>query len=189
MFNISDFSTSLSSAVDKQDAESMKAVSDALYDHILGLEDDLEESIFQIILEFMQKPKFQNMEGAWQLLFVFKSGWEWLSDDQRQRLLPVLEETYPLYTDWMSCFTISGLLGEFYCDEQALIALSRLARAEAEMPRSFVPHGLEHIVAGSSNVQLSNNALQLLSEMKGDASERVRNEVERSLGHLAQEGL
>ncbi|MCE5200699.1 MAG: hypothetical protein ABFD54_01650 [Armatimonadota bacterium] len=186
MSDASKFAASLGHAVDKQDTELLKAMSDDLFDHILSMEGDLEESIFQIILEFMCRPDFQDLEGAWHLLFNFKTGWEDISDDQKQRLLPVLEETYPLYTHWMTCFTISGLLGEFYHDERALLVLGRLAKIDAEMPRSFVPHGLEHLINDSISKDITHKALSLIYSMREDASEKVRGEVEESLGRLAR---
>ena len=107
-----------------------------------------------------------------------------LSDSQKEKRLPVLENAYGAFTDWMSWFVISELLGEYFMDERALQTLCRLKALEAEAPRSFVPHGLEHIAKNSRDEALAKKAYTELLQMRNDPSGRVRAEVSESLQRL-----
>lgn len=150
--------------------------------------DHFPPSSFDLILTIMIQQAFLEMEGSHHLLLLFEQTWKFLSDDQKDRLLPVLESTYVRFTDDLSWFVISELLGEYFRDDRALMVLHRLRALEAEMPRSLVPHGLEHIVKSSSDKSLARRAYEELLEMKNDPSEQVRGEVDISLQILANRG-
>jgi len=89
----------------------------------------------------------------------------------------------------MAWFTISELLGEQYRDFNAFKVLCALRGTKQRLPRSFVPHGFEHLIRESGDIALSRAALGQLLEMTNDKSERVRYEAEVSLarvkGHFA----
>ena len=60
-------------------------------------------------------------------------------------------------------------------------------KVKEEHPRSFIAHGLEHLVE-SSNINLSQSALIELISMKNDPSERVQYKVDLSLNRLKNQG-
>ena len=136
------------------------------------------------ILSVLHDAAFLRLKDSWKLLRVFEYNWDNLTDSQRSILLPELEKAYGLFSDWMACFVISGILGEQYGDDRAFNALCRLKGASAEMQRSLVPHGFEHIVTGTSDSALANRALAELTAMQRDNSEAVRREVSESLSRL-----
>ena len=149
----------------------------------------LEEGIFPIdtfkgLLAIFGDRKFQNADGSWTLIRVFEQNWEQLSEEQRNALLPVLETHYQSFSEWMACFVISGILGEFYKDARAFQALCRLSTCPKEVPRSFIPHGFEHIVSDASDAELAVQALAELTKMQTDSSSKVRDEVSESLGRI-----
>ena len=72
----------------------------------------------------------------------------------------------------------SELLGEYYCNEEAFVALRLLAGRSDEKARSLTP---EHIARGARNEDLRQRALGELSHLKRDASPEVRREAELSL--------
>ena len=84
----------------------------------------------------------------------------------------------------MACFVISGILGEQYKEARAFQALRRLANCNKEVPRSLVPHGLEHIVGDSPDAELAIKALAELMKMQTDHSPMVRDEVVESLARI-----
>jgi hypothetical protein len=188
MWNVLTFSAQLARAAEAEDVELMKAASDELIRH-LGDVDSLEEDVFQAILCIIRGPGFLSMEGGWHLLQALWLEWECLSEGQMQLLISTLEDTYPLYQDWMSCFTISETIGERLGDKPGLDVLARLRMVEREMPRSFVPHGLEHLLISCEDGEVCRSALSLLCEMRDDPSEKVRYEVELSLARLASRGI
>ena len=102
------------------------------------------------------------------------------------KLLPALEASYEFFDDWMACFVISGILGEQYKDRRALSVLRRLKTCHKEIPRSFVPHGLEHIAGNSVDNELAAQALAELKKMESDPSEVVRKEVHESFSRLSK---
>ncbi|MDY6780948.1 MAG: hypothetical protein SW833_00025 [Cyanobacteriota bacterium] len=141
---------------------------------------------FELIVRNLQKENFLKSNESWHLLHTFDSGnWYTISDQQKDKLLLLLETAYPAFSDWMSCFFISELLGSRYANEGAFEVFCRLKKIEAEMPRSFVPHGFEHIVTDSSDRQLQQRAHTELLQMKNDPSEEVRGEVKTSLQRIA----
>jgi hypothetical protein len=149
----------------------------------------LEEGIFPTdtfkgLLAIFAEHKFQHSDGSWKLIRVFEENWEQLSEEQRNTLLPVLEAHYASFSDWMACFVISGILGELYKDARAFQALCRLSTCQKEVPRSFIPHGFEHIVTDSPDAQLALQALAELTKMQTDHSSTVRGEVNESLRRI-----
>jgi hypothetical protein len=147
--------------------------------------DHFSEHDFRLILDLLKQRNFLKMSGSFYILRVLENNWKSLSDEQKVRLLPALETAYGLFTDWMSWFVISELLGEYFGDEQALGALSRLKTLRGEGPRALVPHGLEHIVKGARDEGLLRKAYTELSGMRNDPSEQVRDEVSLSFQRLA----
>jgi hypothetical protein len=154
---------------------------------MLVLEDGVfPQSVFDTILETLADDKFRSLEGSWKLLRVFEHHWEYLSESQRATLLVTLESAYTHFSDWMACFVISGILGELYQDDRGFATLLRLKNCGEEMPRSFVPHGLEHIATDASDPVLRDRAFAELTAMQADRSEAVSREVRESLGRIAK---
>jgi hypothetical protein len=152
---------------------------------ILVLEEGIFPSaIFTSLLAVFTEERFQLADGSWKFIRVFEQNWDRLSDRQREALLPVLEAHYESFGHWMACFVISWILGELYTDNRAFEALCRLANSQKEIPRSFVPHGFEHIASGAIDADLSLRALAELTKMQTDDSPTVRNEVAESLARL-----
>ena len=149
----------------------------------------LEEGIFPSdtfigLLAIFAEEKFQHSDGSWKLIRVFEENWEQLSEEQRNALLPVLEAHYESFSDWMACFVISGILGGLYKDARAFDALCRLSKCQKEVPRSFVPHGFEHVASDAPDAELAMQALAELTKMQRDHSPTVRGEVKESLGRI-----
>jgi len=149
-------------------------------------EGSFPDDCFAGLLAIFKQEKFQLSHGSWKLIRVFEENWKQLSEAQRDGLLPALEAHYESFSDWMACFVISGILGELYRDNRAFEALRRLEHCQKEMPRSFVPHGLEHIVRDSADAELTMQALAELTKMQTDASAMVRDEVTESVTRLKQ---
>ncbi len=60
-----------------------------------------------------------------------------LSDAQKDNLFPLLETLDPAFTDWMSYFVISQVLGECFADERAFEILCSFRNLAAEEPRVY----------------------------------------------------
>ncbi len=146
----------------------------------------LPEEYFRCILASLQDEAFLRIDGSWKLVRVFEENWKELSELQRAALLPVLEASYGSFHDWIACFVISGILGELYRDERAFGAPCRLRNCRKETPRSFVPHGFEHMAGDPTNEGLAQRALEELTKMERDESEMVRGEVRESLSRLGR---
>ncbi len=142
------------------------------------------ESYFDALLSTLEDVGFLSAMGSWHLVKTFEENWEEMSEKQKATLLPALEASYERFADWMSCFVISGILGECYADERALSTLSRLMSCRREIPRSLIPHGLEHIALEAVDRRLATRAYQELTRMSADDSEVVRNEVNGSLSKI-----
>lgn len=142
------------------------------------------ENLFEGIVQLIEQDQFLSMSGSYQLLMLFESEWSRLEERQKVNLLEVFGATYGRYADWMSCFVITELLGEYYCDERAFKLLCELEITSNETARALVPHGFEHIAKAAEKQSLQIQALARLRAMINDPSERVRNEAEVALGNV-----
>jgi len=162
---------------------------DALDDNLTFCK-NFPEEIFQMILSLLKRREILELEESHCLFInVLLINRELLSEEQKERLLPALKDSYERFEDWMSWFVISEIIGEFYQDRRAFETLCSLKTLSKECPRAFVPHGLEHIVQNESDEELSREALAELLQMKNDPSEQVRYEVSISLQRLSNLGI
>lgn len=146
------------------------------------------DALFESLLEIMRRPDYLTLDGSWYLLRIFENKWDYLSEEQRSKLIPALEDAYGKLRDWMACFVISELLGKLVSDERALDTLSRLKNLKNTTARSMVPHALELLVRRSPNRDLAERAFQEIREMQSDPTQEVIKEVNLSLARLAKAG-
>lgn len=144
----------------------------------------VDDELVTYLSDTFRSPLFHAMEGSWHLIRLVEEDWSAFTEEQRVRLLDPLEFSFNKYTDWMSWFVISEILGENYCCERAFTALKRLAETPEEGPRSLVPHGFEHIAESAADPALRQLALDEILRMRGDVSAQVRDEALISLGRL-----
>jgi hypothetical protein len=148
------------------------------------------EHWLNFILELLDKKESLNLEkGLWRLFWIFEFNWDDLSNDQKKRVLPVLERNYRLFKDCESHDRISSLLGKFFCNEDAFETLCRLTKIPEEVPRSSVPHGFEQIISDSKDPYLAKMAWIKLQRMKNDSSKLVRDKVESSIQQLKYKNI
>jgi hypothetical protein len=143
------------------------------------------ELLFDLIIRLMTEQHFLKMDASHKLLMLFEYDWGRLSEDQRARLLDSIKESYDKFEDWMSCFVISELLGQHYCNEAAFEVLRELQKTSNETARSLVPHGFEHIVKEAENFALRKRAMSSLLSMQHDKSSQVTKEVAVAIGNLS----
>jgi len=184
-----EFETRILKTIATEDATQLKKCVDeqASYcfkDSSASEHNSFPEQIFNFILNLMKQQQFLMMQGSWHLLMIFEYDWGLLSVSQTERLLSALEAAYTAFADWMSWFVISEILGEYFMDERSFQALCRLMNSAADDPRSFVPHGLEHIAKNNLGRDLAQKALAELLVMREDSSSQVRHEVNLSLQRL-----
>lgn len=158
-------------------------------DSLLIQTGEFSAAVFEGLLDILAEPEFHAMDGSWHLMRLFENSWDYLDEAQRDRLLEAMEASYGEYADWTSCFVISEILGRQYGDERALLAFGRLRRLKAPVPRSLIPHGLEHLVKGRRGDDVARRAFAELSGMRNDPSEQVRQEVGEALARLARQGI
>jgi hypothetical protein len=159
-------------------------ISTRLLDH-----DVFPESLFNDLITIMRAPEFLAAKGSWELIRIFDENWSQVGTQQRNRLLETFEAIFNSLDDWVACLMISEIVGMRFADEEAFNFLMRLKDSSGEMPRSFIPHGFEHIVVDSGDRELAKRAFSELLRLKGDLADAVRNEVDESLLRLRQHGI
>ena len=87
----------------------------------------------------------------------------------------------------MSCFIASELLGQYYCNEDALRLLRKLKKTANLTSRAFVPHGFEHIAKDATKPALQKQAIAELRSMLLDQSSEVQAEAAEALRTLPAE--
>lgn len=141
------------------------------------------------LLAVMRKPEFMSLEGAWGLLRIFGECWHDLTEPQQGKVLAAFEALYPTLSSWKLCIGLTEILGFTLCDERAFLILCRLARVQAEIPRQYISHGLEHIASSCADKQVAKRAVDELLQMRTDPSLLVRTEAEESLARLTERGI
>ena len=152
-------------------------------------EDVFPNPIFDMIMQLMTDESFLKMVNSHNLLMLFEYDWARLREDQKDRLLQAFSTAYDQFSDWMSYFVISEILGEYYCNGAAYQLLVKLMKTTNETARALIPHGFEHIVKDAQDSSLRKRAMSGLLSMKNDRSVRVKDEVEESLSHLLARGI
>ncbi len=148
------------------------------------------EHWFDFILDLLDKKELLSLqEGPWRLFWIFEFSWSDLSDEQKIRLLPVLERNYSLFKESQSHEEISILLGKHFCNKAAFEILCRLSKIREEVPRSSVPQGFEKIIRNSKDADLVKMACFELQRMRNDPSNLVRNAVEFSIQKLKYKNI
>jgi hypothetical protein len=165
--------------LDRNEAEYNECV-DAIDTSFFGV-NHFPSEIFDFCLNIFHDPAFLGFDRSWYLMFVFDLNFDLLSFEQQNILLSELEMLFGKTKYWMSNFMITQILGKRYRDERALKVLTRLMKIADENPRSFVPHGFEHIALTFQNESLANQAYSQLIRMQNDPSIKVREEVSASL--------
>jgi hypothetical protein len=145
---------------------------------------------FDFILDLLNKKELLNLQkGPWRLFWIFEFSWSDLSDEQKRRLLPVLERNYSLFQESQCHEEISILLGKYFCNKAAFEILCRLSKIQEEVPRSSVPQGFEKIIRNSKDADLVEMAAFELQRMRNDPSDLVRNSVEFSIQKLKYKNI
>lgn len=147
---------------------------------------EFDQQSFELILTLMLQPQFLNLDGAYHLLLWFEYDWGALTQRQKQRLRERIEESYSRYRDWMSCFVLSSILGECYCDPASFAILARVALSAEELPRALVPTGFELLARNTSDRALEEKSIGQLTKLLTDPSPKVRSEAAESLDRLAR---
>lgn len=130
--------------------------------------------------------KIFKLENSSSLPFFIMVEWNAFSEAQIEKLLPVLENSYEGFKDWMSQYLITGILGAKLADERAFNILLNLKNVENELPRSLVSHGLEELIRNTKEKMLADKAYAVLLEMRNDPSELVQDEVEEAIQNISK---
>lgn len=185
-----EFGERVNAAVKAHDARLLEAAVDEVAGYYFQNPSDdgvtFPDDKLAVILEQMTQPGFQQMPGAFHLLMLLQFDWSTLKPSQKAKLLPAIEDAYPKFADWMSCFVLSELLGKFYCDREGLDCLARLRKSTSEIARSLLPLGFEHIVRYSEDANLGRLALEQLRALDRDPSGKVRHEASESMTRLSR---
>jgi hypothetical protein len=144
----------------------------------------ISDSTFHWYLSLFSLPEFLRSPASSALVLTIADNWTEWSDEQKATLLESLVRAYPTFKDWMSCFAISELLGAYYGDERALLALSKLRHLTGSMPCKLLPHGFEHIAKATDTPAVSFAALAVLRGMLTDPADEVRAEAYESLARV-----
>lgn len=187
-----EFAIRVNAAIESQDAAQLEEAVDEVAGYQFKEPSNdgatFPEEQMTVILQQLSNPKFWQMQGANHLLILLQFDWGTLTKSQKSTLISAIESAYGQFSDWMSCFVLSELLGKFYCNLEALTCLERLRLSSPEIPRSLLPMGLEHIVRYSEDALLREKALGALASYTADSSEKVCQEAADALARVTNVG-
>lgn len=142
-----------------------------------------EETVIYLNDTF-RSSRFHEMSGSYYLMLLLEYNWAAFSQEQRDQLLDAIEFSFNKFSDPMSWFVISEILGEYYCNEQSFKVLKRFAKLPEEGPRSQAPHGLEHIAKSAINPEIRSQAIHQIRNLLDDPSQTVKEEASTSIHRL-----
>lgn len=175
-------------SVRTQDARLLKEAAED-YPAYCHSDQAFDERLFECILELMGQREFLNMDGTFDLLLLFERLWAGLTVLQKEKLINAIEPAYDRFADWMSCFVLSELLGEYYCDDRAFQLLCRLKSSTQGTGRALLPMAFEKLAQNTSDSMLRGKAIAELKSMTADRSQQVQGEAMDSLNRLAARGI
>jgi hypothetical protein len=188
-FDLKDLSELTSDVLERGDEQKLREFIDKIDLYLIVAESEggnsFPDSVFEFVMGLMDSETLLTMEGSSKLLLVFETDWVRLSEDQKQKLLVSLGKAYARFKDPMSCFIASELLGQYYCNEDALGLLRQLKKTPSVTARAFVPHGFEHIARDATKPGLQKQAIAELRSLLRDPSNEVQAEAAEALRKLS----
>lgn len=137
---------------------------------------------FAELLATLRSVELSTNAEAWKLIHALQPNWHMVSGDQQAALRPVLVEVFVRLPGPTGAMVIAELLGEKYCDDEALAQLTHLS-AHAPMPaRALVPHGLKSLAQATTDDSLRQCAVAQLKVLTKDPQSEVRREAALALG-------
>jgi hypothetical protein len=187
--NVQSFKDAVMSSVTNADPQKLKDAVDSIASYCYKdpcSSDKFDETIFSFILELFANEKFLTMEGAYSLLLIFEYDWASLALNQKQRLRTAIERTYCRFTDWMSCFVLTELLGEYYSDEAAFEILFKLKNSPVTgAHRTLLPMGFGQLARNTKDAALKGKSISELTKLAHDSSDEVQKEAREALDKIA----
>jgi len=139
---------------------------------------------FGALLAYLQSPELIARSDGWMLVQLLPTNWHMLSAEQQVAIRPVLVEIFSRFRDSTAPMVISEILGELYCDEEALRQLAHLA-THAPMPaRALTPHGLKALAQTTQDAGLKQRAILRLQALATDPVREVREEAALALARF-----
>ena len=134
--------------------------------------------------DLLEAPRSRSIFLAIELM------WKELQEEQRVRLLPVLETAFPRLADWQACLTVTDILGSNYRNADALAVLDRLEErlrsSDRQVPRSLLANGYR-LMCRAEDETLVAGAVDRLKQLVRDQAPVVRQEARSAVHHLAAE--
>jgi hypothetical protein len=144
-------------------------------------EKDFPSSVFETIVKQMKRSELQILPDSSKLLHILHHEWGRLTDSQKNVLLRVIDDTFPLYEDKLSYFILAEILGEYFASDEALKVIKRLLVTDNETVKAFLTYGLGKMAQHTVSVETKKSALLELNKLKEDLSESVRAEAQTAL--------
>lgn len=170
--------------INLESEKALKKSLDELDFRIIRANNSMTDDVFLLLTTVIDSDKFLLCNYSNDLLIFILSNWEYMSSEQKEVLLPKLENIYTKIANWHSVFVISTILGELYQNNQSFESLCRLKAISNEEGRAFVAFGIGQIARYKKNTDLGKKALSIIIEMKKDPSEKVKHEVELAFQRL-----
>lgn len=139
------------------------------------------ESLFAVVAELLVEHRVVDAVKSFNIPKLLHDEADGLTPSQKERLLPLIEKSYPRFRDCISCMCLAELLGRFYANTDGFLALRRLRNGAGEEARAFAAYGLRLLIQNSDDERLRKLALEELRAMRSDVASVVRGEVEHNL--------
>ena len=147
-------------------------------------EANFPEDVFGSIINLFNQKKFLDAEGSHNVLSIIESDWAILTNQQKERLMPLLEKSYYHFRDAMSWFLISEIFGRFYCNEASLQTLCRLNYGQQLEASSLLPMGIHYVATSCPDAHVREAAVNALKRMSNDSNELTSEEASKFLERL-----
>ena len=143
---------------------------------------ELEPQLMPALLQVAEAQP--NAEVCEKILTFVESEWQripdWVREEIRPKIIAVGGATYaPLVA-----FLTAEILGEYYADSSALIALNSFALSKNELVRTAAAVGITKLAKENKDSLLRRKCIVLLKQISSDAKPDVRREAVLGLQRL-----
>ena len=116
-------------------------------------------------------------EVQYHVLFFLENEWQRFTETAKSEIFQTIVASFACLSDMRCKFIIVELLGRFFADRKALLALKSFSEDGSDDTRQLAAVGIAQFVRHTSDMQSKSKATDLLRKLTEDHSRKVRNEA------------
>lgn len=144
-------------------------------------ENRFPEPLFTPLLELLAEESTRTSPAGWVIWKQLQEEWEFLADDQRERLRRAADEAFDASAVWLWSFMIVSLLAEQFADRGALDSFRRFRERTRPHARALLPDALRTLAKWTKDEEVRETARREVEVLAKDSDPAVQQEATNAL--------